>query len=101
MRALGTLLIVCVALAVVKAAIVALSLVLVIALIWAACIHPRQTFGLMTYCAIMAFASAHPVLALASLTLVVVVATFLKLRRAVAKSTRTQGEFRSNHSGRK
>jgi len=59
-RALGMLLIVCVALAVVKAAIAALLLALVIALIWAACIHPRETFGLLTYCAVIAVFNAHP-----------------------------------------
>lgn len=65
MRAIGTFLIVCVALAVVKAAIAALLLALVIAVIWATCNYPRETFGLLTYCAVMGMISAHPQLVLA------------------------------------
>ncbi|WP_447750839.1 hypothetical protein [Sphingopyxis fribergensis] len=71
MRAFGTLLIVCIALAVVKAAIAALLLALVIALIWAACVHPRETFGLLTYFAVMGVISAHPQLVLAVIVLAI------------------------------
>lgn len=79
MRAIGTLLIVCVALAVVKAAIAALLLALVIAVIWAACNHPSATFGLLTYGAIAAFTIAHPALALASLMLIIVLGLNMKI----------------------
>ena len=72
-RALGTLLIVCVALAVVKAAIAALLLALVIALIWAACIHPRETFGLLTYCAVLGMLNAQPTLTLSIIFLLIIV----------------------------
>ena len=72
MRAIGTLLIVCIALAVVKAAIAALLLALVIVLIWAACIHPRETFGLLTYCAVMGVVSVHPQLILALIILTII-----------------------------
>lgn len=77
-RALGTLLIVCVALAVVKAAIAALLLALVIALIWAACIYPRETFGLLTYCSAMGAISSHPMLCISIIGAAVIVAQFAK-----------------------
>lgn len=80
MRALGTLLIVCVALAVVKAAVVALLLALVIALIWAACFHPREALGFMTYCTAMGMVNAQPTLVLAVIVLLIVVST-LKNRK--------------------
>lgn len=78
MRALGTLLIVCVALAVVKAAIAALLLLLVIALIWAACIHPRESFGLLTYCAAMGAVNSNPMLCLSIIGAAIIVAQFAK-----------------------
>lgn len=73
MRALGTLLIVCVALAVVKAAIAALLLALVLALIWAACTHPGQTLGLLTYCAVLGMLNAQPALMLSIILLLIIV----------------------------
>lgn len=60
MRALGTLFIVCVALAIVKAVVAALLLALLIALIWATCLHPREASGLLTYCAIMGALNTYP-----------------------------------------
>lgn len=78
MRAIGTLLIVCVALAVVKAAIAAILLALVIALIWAVCLHPRETFGLLTYCAVMGVVNAQPVVCLSAFALVVAASHFAK-----------------------
>jgi hypothetical protein len=77
-RAIGTLLIVCVALAVVKAAIASLLLVLIIALIWAACIHPRETFGLLIFFAVMGVVSAHPMSAIAIFGLAIVCAQLTK-----------------------
>lgn len=78
MRAIGTLLIVCVALAVVKAAITALLLVLVIASIWAACIHPRQTFGLLIFFAVMGVVGAYPMSAIVIFGLATVCAQLTK-----------------------
>lgn len=72
-RAIGSLLILCVALAVVKAAMVALLLMLAIALIWALCMHPREVFGFMAYCAVMGMVNAHPTLVLAAIVLLIVV----------------------------
>lgn len=60
MRAMGTLLFVCIALAVVKAAVAALLLALAIALIRALCKYPREVFGFVTYCAIIGLVSNHP-----------------------------------------
>jgi len=65
MRAFGTLLIVCVALAVVKAAIAVLLLALVIAVIWAACRHPRETFGIFAYFTIIGLVGTYPFASLA------------------------------------
>ena len=79
MRAIGTLLIVCVALAVVKAAIAAMLLALVIALLWAVCLHPREAFGLLTYCAILGMISTHPVTSLAIVGLAVASGQFAKV----------------------
>lgn len=73
MRALGTLLTICVALAVVKAALAALLLALMIALIWAVCIHPRETFGLMTYCAVLGVLNAQPALVLSICVLLIII----------------------------
>lgn len=73
MRAIGSLLIVCVALAVVKAAMAALLLVLAIALIWALCLHSREVFGFMAYCAVMGMVNAQPTLVLAVIVLLIVV----------------------------
>lgn len=78
MRALGTLLIACVALAVVKAAVAALLLALVIVLIWALCLHPREAFGFMTYCTVMGLINAQPTLVIAVIVLLIVVGQLTK-----------------------
>lgn len=64
MRALGTLLILCIALAVVKMVVAGLLMIGIMITVWAACQYPRETFGLLTYCAVMGVASAHPVFAI-------------------------------------
>lgn len=64
MRAIGTLLIACVALAVVKAAIAVLLLALAIALVWALCLYPRELFTMVTYITCMGMISEHPLIGL-------------------------------------
>lgn len=69
---------VCVAFAVVKAAIAALLLVLAIALIWGVCLHPREVFGFMAYCTIMGAISARPTLAISMIGLAILVGQLTK-----------------------
>ena len=78
MRALGTLLIACIALAVVKAAMAALLLALAIALIWALCGYPREVFGLMAYCSIVGAISARPTLAISIIGLAILIGQLTK-----------------------
>lgn len=95
MRAIGTLLIVCVALAVVKAAIAALLLALVLAVIWAACLHPREAFGLLTYCAIMGALNTYPY----ACPLIIGVAMALALVRHRAQCSSEKLEPRARQRG--
>ena len=60
MRLILILLSACVALAVVKAAIVALLILFLIALVWGACLHPREVMGFLTFCAALSLFNAHP-----------------------------------------
>ncbi|NYF33803.1 hypothetical protein HDC29_003406 [Sphingopyxis sp. JAI108] len=76
MRAIGTLLILCVALAVVKMAVVGLLMIGISILVWAACQHPRETFGLLAYVALMGLVSAQPWVWVAIVGLVAVTAQF-------------------------
>ena len=78
MRALGTLLIVCAALAAVKAAMLVLMLIFAIMLTWAVCVHPREMLGFMTYCGVFAIIGAHPAFSLSIITMAVVAAQFAK-----------------------
>ena len=52
--------IVCVALAVVKAAIAALLLVLLIMSVWGACRYPKEMFGFASYVAALCLINAYP-----------------------------------------
>lgn len=60
MRPIGSLLIACVALAIIRAAVVVLLLTLIIALVWSLCRHPRAVTGFLTYCAFLTMLSTHP-----------------------------------------
>ena len=60
MRALGLLLIACVALAIIRALVMALLLASIIALIWALCRYPREVAAFLTYCAFITAFRAHP-----------------------------------------
>lgn len=74
MRTIGTLLIACIALAVVKAALAFLLVVMVIAIIWATCFHPREMFGLAGFFALLGAISAHPIESLCAMGAVVIAA---------------------------
>lgn len=74
MRVLGTLLVACVALAVVKAAIIALLIVFGISLIWGLCAHPQEMFGFLALCALFSLVSAYPLLSLSTFGVLVVAA---------------------------
>lgn len=78
MRAVGTLLILCVALAVVKMVVLGLLMIGIIMLVWAACQHPRETFGLLISCAVMGVVSAHPMSAIVIFGLAIVCAQLTK-----------------------
>lgn len=73
-RTLGRLLIVCAALAVVKAAIIALLIVFGISLIWGLCAHPQEIFGFLALCALFSLVSAYPLLSLSTLGVLLVAA---------------------------
>ncbi|KTE39795.1 MULTISPECIES: hypothetical protein [unclassified Sphingopyxis] len=60
MRLILILLSACVALAVVKAAIVALIILFAIALIWGVCLHPKEVMGFLAFCAALSLLKAHP-----------------------------------------
>lgn len=74
MRAIGSLLIACVALAIIRAVVATLLLVLIIAMIWAFCRHPRETFGLLLYCTIAGLISRYPIACLIILVAAIIVA---------------------------
>lgn len=78
MRAIGTLLIACFALAVVKAAMLVLLIGLVIALIWAICRHPHEVFGFCCYCTIMGLVSAFPLSVLATIAALAICAALME-----------------------
>lgn len=78
MRLLGIFLSACVILAVVKAAIIALLLLFLVALIWGLCLHPREVFGFMAYCAILGLVSAHPILIISIVGMAIIVGQLTK-----------------------
>jgi hypothetical protein len=65
MRLLLTFVAACVALAAVKIAVTALALLLLIALIWGTCLHPKEMAGFLTLCACLSVFKAHPLPCLA------------------------------------
>lgn len=60
MRLLGIFLSACVLLALVKAAIVALFLLFLVALIWGLFLRPREVMAFLAYCALLGLVGAHP-----------------------------------------
>lgn len=64
MQLLGLFLAACVILAVAKAAITILTLLLLLALIWGLCLHPREMFGFLAYCAVFGAIKTQPMLVL-------------------------------------
>lgn len=62
----------CVALATVKIAVTVLALLLLITLVWGACLHPKEMAGLFALCACLSLIKAYPggSLLIAGLTLV-------------------------------
>ena len=65
MRAIGALIVMCVAMAVLKLAVLALLIILGIWLLAAAIRHPRETLGFMLMLATMSLIETHPWIALA------------------------------------
>ena len=78
MRLIGIFLSACVILAIVKAAIVALLLLFLIALIWGFCLHPSETFGLLAFCAILGALNAQPVLVIAIVAVAIIIGQLTK-----------------------
>lgn len=72
MRALGSLLIACAALAIIRAAVAMLAVIFGISLIWAICRYPRELFGFLAYCTAMSIARTYPVFTLCILATLVV-----------------------------
>lgn len=64
MRLLGFLLFASIILAVLKAAIVVLLLVLALSVLWAICYRPRETCAFIAYCAFWGAVSTRPALVL-------------------------------------
>ena len=60
MRLVGTFLSACVILAAVKAAIIALALLFLIALLWGMFLHPKEVLSFLTFCAMLTVFTAHP-----------------------------------------
>lgn len=69
MRLLGILLTTCVVLAAVQAAAVALSVLLLLALIYGAFTRPRETFGLFGFCLIANLIDRQPLVCVLLVTL--------------------------------
>lgn len=67
MRLIGVFLSACVILAALKAAVVALFALFLIALLWGLCSHPREIAGFVTLCTVLSLVSAHPVTALSTI----------------------------------
>ena len=76
MRLVGIFLSACVILAAVKAAIVALSALFLVSLLWGFCLYPREVVGFLAYCTALALIGAHPLLSLSIIGLAVIVAQF-------------------------
>ncbi len=74
----------CVVLAAVKVAVTALALLFLIALIWGACLYPRQMVGFLTFCTACSVISAHPALSLATAALSIVA---VKLAQSIFQRT--------------
>jgi hypothetical protein len=68
----------CVALAAVKVAVTALALLFLIALIWGACLHPREMAGFLTLCACMSVFKAHTLPCLAVIGAALIAAKIAK-----------------------
>jgi len=64
MRAIGALIVMCVAIAVLKLAVLALLIILGIWLLAATIRHPRETLGFMLMLATMSLIETHPWIAL-------------------------------------
>lgn len=78
MRLLGFFLSACVILAALKAAVVALFVLFLIALLWGMFFHPREVAGFVTLCTALSLVSAHPVATLSIIGLVIIFAHFAK-----------------------
>lgn len=59
MKLLGTLLLACVILAAIRAAIAALFIIFVVALLWSACARPRETLGFVGVCLLAGLIQDH------------------------------------------
>lgn len=86
MNKLAMLLALCVACAVLRAALATLVVVLMIALLWSFVTRPRETLVLLSTLALMALADARPLALIAGLVVVVVAVTFLERKRGASES---------------
>lgn len=85
MPLLGILFVACMALAVLRSAIVALILALVLLLVWGALFRTREMLGTLTVWACCSFLDHHPIAAVISLAMVALVGLVGRLAGSGAK----------------
>ena len=78
MRLVGIFLSACVILAAMKAAIVALSLLFLVSLLWGFCLHPREVAAFVTFCALLSAFRLYPGPSIAIIGLAIIAAQFAK-----------------------
>lgn len=76
MRLVGIFLSACVILAAMKAAIVALSLLFLVSLLWGLFLRPREVGAFLAFCAFLSALSSHPGVCLAIIGLAILLAQF-------------------------